>query len=83
MSGVAVLKSFREPSAAANTCVGQQETNKELVGRFLEQGARRYMIKTFSFMELQRESAVFCGAIIAPREFIEGWDLTINREEHW
>jgi DNA-binding response OmpR family regulator len=84
MSGVAVLKQFRlnHPQLPILVLTARNQT-EELVS-VLEQGADDYMIKPFSFMELQaRIRCLLRRNSAIPVSSSKVGDLTINREEHW
>jgi DNA-binding response OmpR family regulator len=84
MSGVTVLKQFRlnHPQLPILVLTARNQT-EELVS-VLEQGADDYMIKPFSFMELQaRIRCLLRRNSAIPVSSSKVGDLTINREEHW
>jgi DNA-binding response OmpR family regulator len=84
MSGVAVLKQFRLNHPRLPILVLTARNRTEELVSVLEQGADDYMIKPFSFMELQaRIRCLLRRNSALPVSSSKVGDLTINREGHW
>jgi DNA-binding response OmpR family regulator len=84
MSGMAVLKQFRLNHPRLPILVLTARNRTEELVSVLEQGADDYMIKPFSFKELQaRIRCLLRRNSALPVSLSKVGDLTINREEHW
>jgi two-component system copper resistance phosphate regulon response regulator CusR len=84
MSGVAVLKQFRLNQPRLPILVLTARNRTEDLVAVLEQGADDYLIKPFSFLELQaRIHSLLRRSLASPVSSSKVGDLTINREEHW
>jgi DNA-binding response OmpR family regulator len=84
MSGVTVLKQFRLSQPQLPVLVLTARNRTEDVVSVLDQGADDYLIKPFSFLELQARVRSLLRRNSVPQvSSSKVGDLTINREEHW